>query len=154
MRLVGTAPLAGGIRVVIVVDPVQVAALGRVALAGRTTYRGAAADSRWIWKPPVLSPVMFHGVADSAAVPRDVAEVMRGPAATLDMRPFIGGIMLLLLAAAVVVLPTIAWGDPEGIAPVPRTPAPSTSVANLPSREPRSPDDTTLQTARRTALGR
>jgi hypothetical protein len=154
VRVVGASPLSSGVRIYMMADPSHVVDFGRGVLAGRFAQNGAITASRWLWKPPLVSPAVFHGIVDSAAVPRDLLDAMNAAGSLPATRPIIGGLVFLLLAVMVVFLPRVAWGDPAGLAPPPRPLVATTTVTELPERSPRSPDDITLQTARRTALGR
>jgi hypothetical protein len=107
------------------------------------------------WRPPLLALPAFRGVADSAALSPAMREaVLLGNFGS--NRPVIAVLLAVMLGFAWLLVIRLGWRDPLPVAArshhsVTRT-APLASASE--EADPRTPDEITQITARRTALRR
>lgn len=107
------------------------------------------------WRPPLVALPAFRGVADSAALTPTMRDLLIVGAAASSNRPAIAALVSVVLGLMWMLVVRLGAHDGDPVAHAGRenadTGAETTDAA---SAEPRSPDDVTKQTARRTALGR
>ena len=154
MRVIGARSNDSTTTLYMLVPTGSVDRLGRVAMRG-VIHLSAGNGIQWQWKPPLVAQLGFTGVADSLAFPAGVRQALGTGSSYLTGRLMFAATLLLLVLATLVSLPKLTWGDPAPVAMARRTSAPTATVdMAVLERRPRSPDDITLQTARRTALDR
>jgi hypothetical protein len=155
MRVIGALPHDSATAVYLLVPNGAIDRLGRLPVTGVIHGAPEESDIQWRWKPPLIAEPGFAGVADSLALPAGVRRALGAGSSDLVVRLTVAATLLIFVLAIVLSLPRLTWGDPAPVARARRTAAP-TATADMGGVErlPRSPDDITLQTARRTALDR
>lgn len=129
-------------RQVVAVGADGIAGLGRIALVA--------------WRPPLIAMPAFRGVADSSLLAPAVREALIIGTVGDSDRPVIALLLATLLAFVWFAVRRLGWDEMELAPKREREATARTTIAGAADDEapPRSPDDVTRQTARRTALRR
>lgn len=128
--------------------------LARLPSAGWVATREASdsSDQRVVWSPPLIAMPTFQGSIDRTAIRGDMGEALGIGTVGGGNRPAIAAIAALIILAFWTVVPR--WWGGELIASTLPDDSPARGGASAGPAAPRSPEDITKQTARRTALRR
>ena len=130
--------------------PVRIVAVGPAGIVGLGRVGTAT------WRPPLLAMPVFRGVADSSLLAPALREALIIGNSGGSDRPVIALLLAMLVGFAWVAVQRLGWDKIEMSPKREHGAVTRTTIGGTPDDEapPRSPDDVTRQTARRTALRR